>query len=159
MDRVDTSNLSDKKLKKNDRILLDRKMIETRYVYFFIKRAIDILGSLVGLILFIPIFLIVAFLIKKEDKSGPVFFSQERVGKNGKIFKMYKFRSMSVDAEERLASLLEKNEIEGAMFKMKNDPRVTKIGRYIRKNSIDELPQLWNVLRGEMSLVGPSPRD
>lgn len=157
MDRVDTSNLSDKKLKKNDRILLDRKMIETRYVYFFIKRAIDILGSLVGLILFIPIFLIVAFLIKKEDKSGPVFFSQERVGKNGKIFKMYKFRSMSVDAEERLASLLEKNEIEGAMFKMKNDPRVTKIGRYIRKNSIDELPQLWNVLRGEMSLVGPRP--
>ncbi|MEB6146003.1 sugar transferase [Enterococcus casseliflavus] len=132
-------------------------MIETRYVYFFIKRAIDILGSLVGLILFIPIFLIVAFLIKKEDKSGPVFFSQERVGKNGKIFKMYKFRSMSVDAEERLASLLEKNEIEGAMFKMKNDPRVTKIGRYIRKNSIDELPQLWNVLRGEMSLVGPRP--
>ena len=108
MDRVDTSNLSDKKLKKNDRILLDRKMIETRYVYFFIKRAIDILGSLVGLILFIPIFLIVAFLIKKEDKSGPVFFSQERVGKNGKIFKMYKFRSMSVDAEERLASLLKK---------------------------------------------------
>ncbi|MEF7610889.1 sugar transferase [Enterococcus casseliflavus] len=157
MDRVDTSNLSDKKLKKNDRILLDRKMIETRYVYFFVKRAIDILGSLVGLILFIPIFLIVAFLIKKEDKSGPVFFSQERVGKNGKIFKMYKFRSMSVDAEERLASLLEKNEIEGAMFKMKNDPRVTKIGRYIRKNSIDELPQLWNVLRGEMSLVGPRP--
>ncbi|WP_415271212.1 sugar transferase [Enterococcus casseliflavus] len=132
-------------------------MIETRYVYFFVKRAIDILGSLVGLILFIPIFLIVAFLIKKEDKSGPVFFSQERVGKNGKIFKMYKFRSMSVDAEERLASLLEKNEIEGAMFKMKNDPRVTKIGRYIRKNSIDELPQLWNVLRGEMSLVGPRP--
>jgi lipopolysaccharide/colanic/teichoic acid biosynthesis glycosyltransferase len=86
-----------------------------------------------------------------------VFFSQTRVGKNGKEFKMYKFRSMVSDAEERLNDLLKYNETTGAMFKMKNDPRVTKVGRFIRKTSIDELPQLWNVLKGDMSLVGPRP--
>lgn len=99
----------------------------------------------------------VAFKIKQEDPSGPVFFSQNRVGKNGQIFKMYKFRSMCVDAEQKLNDLLKHNEIEGAMFKMKDDPRVTKIGKFIRKTSIDELPQFWNVLKGDMSLVGPRP--
>jgi exopolysaccharide biosynthesis polyprenyl glycosylphosphotransferase len=121
------------------------------------KRLIDIIGALAGIILLLPLFIIVAFLIKKEDSKGPVFFKQIRVGKDGKEFYMYKFRSMVSNAEERLADLLQFNEIEGAMFKMKEDPRVTKIGKFIRKTSIDELPQLWNVLKGDMSLVGPRP--
>lgn len=123
----------------------------------FFKRMIDILGSLLGLILLSPVFLIVAILIRKEDSSGQVVFSQKRVGKQGNLFTMYKFRSMCTDAEERFNDLIELNEIEGAMFKMKNDPRVTKIGKKIRKTSIDELPQLLNVLKGDMSLVGPRP--
>ncbi|KHF28228.1 putative undecaprenyl-phosphate N-acetylgalactosaminyl 1-phosphate transferase [Anoxybacillus sp. BCO1] len=103
------------------------------------------------------LFFLVAVLIKLEDRKGPVFFKQVRVGKDGKEFYMYKFRSMVTDAEEKLQELLKYNEVSGAMFKMKNDPRVTKIGKFIRKTSIDELPQLWNVLKGEMSLVGPRP--
>ncbi|QQB87188.1 sugar transferase [Enterococcus casseliflavus] len=121
------------------------------------KRIIDIIGSIVGMMLLSPLFLVIAYKIKKEEPEGPVFFSQERVGKNGKLFKMYKFRSMCVDAEEKLEMLLQHNEVEGAMFKMKDDPRITKIGKFIRKTSIDELPQLLNVLKGEMSLVGPRP--
>lgn len=121
------------------------------------KRSIDILGSLLGLVLLSPIFLIVAVLIRKEDSSGPVVFSQKRVGIHGNSFTMYKFRSMCIDAEERFSDLIELNEVEGAMFKMKDDPRVTKIGKKIRKTSIDELPQLLNVLKGDMSLVGPRP--
>lgn len=123
----------------------------------FFKRMIDILGSLFGLVLLSPVFLIVAILIRKEDSGGPVVFSQKRVGKQGRLFTMYKFRSMCTDAEERFQDLIELNEIEGAMFKMKDDPRVTKIGKKIRKTSIDELPQLLNVLKGDMSLVGPRP--
>ena len=129
---------------------------QTLYFRVF-KRGIDILGSLFGLISLSPLFIIVAFLIKKEDSKGPVIFSQKRVGKNGNLFTMYKFRSMCTDAEEQLGELLELNEIEGAMFKMKEDPRVTKIGKKIRKTSIDELPQLLNVLKGDMTLVGPRP--
>jgi exopolysaccharide biosynthesis polyprenyl glycosylphosphotransferase len=121
------------------------------------KRLIDIAGALAGLILLFPLFIIIAILIKKEDSKGPVFFKQIRVGKNEKEFHMFKFRSMVSDAEEKLLELLQFNEIEGAMFKMKEDPRITKIGKFIRKTSIDELPQLWNVLKGDMSLVGPRP--
>ncbi|WP_325815244.1 sugar transferase [Enterococcus gallinarum] len=159
MDGLDTSNLDKRKTteKMNNEINLSKEEINTKYAYFFVKRFIDILGSFVGLILLSPLFLIVAYKIKKEDPEGPVFFSQDRVGKNGEIFKMYKFRSMCVDAEEKLETLLQHNEVEGAMFKMKDDPRVTNIGKFIRKTSIDELPQLLNVLKGEMSLVGPRP--
>lgn len=121
------------------------------------KRTFDFVASLLGLIVLLPLFLIVAIAIKLEDSTGAVFYSQTRIGKNKKPFKMYKFRSMTVDADERLKELLDKNEIEGAMFKMKEDPRVTKVGAFIRKYSIDELPQLFNVLRGNMSLVGPRP--
>lgn len=95
--------------------------------------------------------------IKIEDPKGPVFFKQMRVGKNGQIFAMYKFRSMVVDAEKLLSKVAHLNETTGALFKIKNDPRVTKIGKVIRKTSIDELPQLWNVIKGDMSLVGPRP--
>jgi exopolysaccharide biosynthesis polyprenyl glycosylphosphotransferase len=125
--------------------------------YLIAKRIMDICGALIGLICLSWLFLIVAILIKLEDPKGPVFFKQVRVGKDGKEFYMYKFRSMVTNAEELLESLLHLNETTGAMFKMKNDPRVTKVGRFIRKTSIDELPQLWNVLKGEMSLVGPRP--
>jgi len=96
-------------------------------------------------------------LIKVGEPEAPVFFKQLRVGKNGKEFYMYKFRSMCVDAENQLDGLLNQNDVDGAMFKMKNDPRVTRVGRFIRKTSLDEFPQLWNVLKGDMSLVGPRP--
>lgn len=125
--------------------------------YLVLKRLIDILGASMGLILLSPLFLMVSFLIKLEDPKGPIYFKQIRMGKYGQKFYMYKFRSMVSNAEELLALLLKDNEVDGAMFKMKDDPRITKIGRFIRKTSIDELPQLWNVLNGEMSLVGPRP--
>jgi exopolysaccharide biosynthesis polyprenyl glycosylphosphotransferase len=125
--------------------------------YLIAKRIMDICGSIIGLVCLSWLFLIVAILIKLEDPEGPVIFKQVRVGKDGKEFYMYKFRSMVTNAEELLESLLHLNETTGAMFKMKDDPRVTKIGRFIRKTSIDELPQLWNVIKGEMSLVGPRP--
>ncbi|KEZ48831.1 sugar transferase [Metabacillus indicus] len=129
----------------------------TTSTYKLIKRSMDITGALLGIILLSLLFLVVAIAIKLEDPKGPVFFTQKRVGKNGEEFNMFKFRSMVSDAEERLKELLSLNEVTGAMFKMKNDPRITKVGRFIRKTSIDELPQLFNVLKGDMSLVGPRP--
>ena len=121
------------------------------------KRVIDIVGGLVGVILFMPIMCVTAIAIK-IDSPGPVLFKQTRVGQNGRHFKIYKFRSMYVDAEERKKELMAQNEIEGGvMFKMKDDPRVTKVGRIVRKLSIDELPQFFNVLGGTMSLVGTRP--
>ena len=137
--------------------IINPDVVEKKYFYRFIKRLVDIIGSSVGLMLLSPLFLIVAILMKREEPKGPIFFSQTRVGKNENQFKIYKFRSMCVDAEAKLVDLLKHNEVEGAMFKMKDDPRVTKIGKFIRKTSIDELPQLWNVLKGDMSLVGPRP--
>ena len=124
--------------------------------YFTIKRAIDIVGSTVGLILLSPAFLITAIAIKIDTK-GPIFYFQDRVGKNGKLFRMFKFRSMIVNADELLEKLRDQNEMSGPMFKINDDPRITRLGRFIRKTSIDELPQIYNVLRGEMALVGPRP--
>ena len=125
--------------------------------FLFFKRFIDIIGSILGLLLFLPILSIVAFKMKREEPKGPIFFAQTRIGKNEQEFTIYKIRSMCVDAEEKLIELMQYNEIEGAMFKMKEDPRITKVGKFIRKTSIDELPQLWNVLKGNMSLIGPRP--
>ncbi len=125
-------------------------------LYEICKRVMDILGAGCGLILLSPVIIIVAILVKFSSK-GPVFFSQKRVGKNGKEFDMYKFRSMVVNAEELKEKLAAQNEMSGPMFKMKDDPRVTKVGKFIRKTSLDELPQLWNVIKGDMSLVGPRP--
>lgn len=125
-------------------------------LYNFTKRLIDIIGSSLGVIALSPLFLVVAILIKKESE-GPVIFSQDRIGKNGVSFKMHKFRSMVQNAEELKEKLKEQNEMSGPMFKMKEDPRVTRVGKFIRKTSIDELPQLINVLKGDMSLVGPRP--
>lgn len=137
--------------------MLSDENINQKRSYIFMKRLIDIVGSFCGIIILLPVFIIVAICIKLEDPKGPVFFKQIRVGKDEKDFGMYKFRSMVTDAEEKLQDLLQHNEVSGAMFKMKDDPRVTKIGKFIRKTSIDELPQLINVLKGEMSLVGPRP--
>lgn len=124
--------------------------------YFIIKRFMDLLGSFFGIICLSPILIVVALAIKFQSK-GPIFFTQYRIGKDGVPFKMYKFRSMVINAEELLEKLHDKNEMSGPMFKIKEDPRLTKIGKFIRKTSIDELPQLFNVLKGEMSLVGPRP--
>lgn len=126
------------------------------YEYLIVKRFIDIIASLTGIILMLPVMLITAIIIKLDSK-GHIIFSQERVGFNGKLFNMYKFRSMVSNAEELKEALMEKNEMSGPMFKIKRDPRVTKVGRFIRKTSIDELPQLFNILKGDMSLVGPRP--
>ncbi|TCN24162.1 sugar transferase [Mesobacillus foraminis] len=131
--------------------------VNNKKLYLATKRLIDIVGSAVGIVFLSLLFVIIALLIKIEDPKGPVIFAQKRVGLNGKEFKIYKFRSMVSDAEDKLKDLLKYNEVSGAMFKMKNDPRITKIGKFIRKTSIDELPQLFNVLKGEMSLVGPRP--
>ena len=121
-----------------------------------LKRVMDICGAVVGLILcgIISIFLIPAI---KLDSPGPAIFSQIRIGKNGRRFKFYKFRSMYVDAEERKKELMKNNEMDGLMFKMEDDPRITKVGKFIRKTSLDEFPQFWNVLIGDMSLVGTRP--
>lgn len=124
--------------------------------YKSVKRILDILLSSIALILLAPVFLIVAVMITIED-GGPVFFSQSRAGKNMKEFKMWKFRSMCVDADEKFMELMKENEQIGPAFKIKNDQRMTKVGRFIRKFSIDELPQLFNILKGDMSICGPRP--
>lgn len=123
--------------------------------YFITKRLFDILGGIFGLIVsFLPI-VVLSFFIKKD--KGPIFFSQERIGLNGKKFKMYKLRSMVLNADKLKDELLKQNQTQGATFKMKDDPRITKVGKFIRHYSLDELPQFWNVLKGDMSLVGPRP--
>lgn len=138
-------------------LILDRPIIvRGNRLYLIIKRMFDIIGSFVGLLICLPVIIIIAIIIKLED-GGPIIFKQLRVGKNGKKFYIYKFRSMRTDAELLKINLLQENEVKGAMFKIKNDPRVTKIGSFIRKTSLDEIPQFYNVLIGDMSLVGPRP--
>ena len=138
-------------------ITAEEWMIEAQKNHLLTKRIFDVVVSGTILILLSPIFLMLSILISLDSK-GPVFFFQDRVGKKGKLFKMYKFRSMYIDAEQRKAELMKHNEMQdGVLFKMKYDPRVTQVGRFIRKFSLDELPQLWNVLVGDMSLVGPRP--
>ena len=142
---------------KSDKATVNLKYQNRRYIYRMSKRIFDFVASLFGLTILSPLFLIVAIAIKVEDPKGPVFYSQVRLGKKQSPFKMYKFRSMIVDADKHLKELLSENEVDGAMFKMKEDPRVTRVGQFIRKYSIDEFPQLVNVLLGNMSLVGPRP--
>lgn len=134
-----------------------RSAVRSKPVYEFFKRLFDIVFSLIGLILLSPVFLYVTIRIRRES-PGPAFFKQKRVGKNGEPFDMFKFRSMYIDAEERLESMLSKNKGQNTLlFKVDNDERITPYGKKIRANSIDELPQLINILRGEMSFVGPRP--
>ncbi|WP_240666530.1 sugar transferase [Longirhabdus pacifica] len=131
--------------------------IEKKPLYGVVKRILDMSIAFIGLMVCMPLLLMIAICIKVESRKGSVIFKQIRIGKNGKRFSIYKFRSMVCDAEKMLDQLADQNEVEGKMFKMKNDPRVTRVGRWIRKTSIDELPQLWNVLKGDMSIVGPRP--
>ena len=144
-------NLSESKV-----VLLNKDKIRSRFVFHSMKRLFDIVAATCGIVILSPLMIIIAVLIKGED-HGPIFYKQVRVGKNGKTFKMYKFRSMFVNADKMLDKLKEQNDVDGPMFKMKYDPRVTKIGHFIRKHSLDELPQFLNVLKGDMSLVGPRP--
>lgn len=143
----------------NEKELIAKRdeLVNDHVIYLTLKRLMDIIGASLGLIIASPIMLIVAILIKLEDPKGPIFFSQIRNGAYPGTFKMYKFRSMYIDAEERLQELMHLNEQSGPAFKMKYDPRITKVGKFIRKTSLDELPQLFNVLKGDMSLVGPRP--
>ena len=141
----------------NPKIYIDENELNHQFCYRISKRIFGIIVSVLALILISPLLLVIAICIKIDDHSGPVFYTQTRVGKDGKTFKMIKFRSMVSNADELLKKLRSKNEISGAMFKMKNDPRITRVGRFIRKYSLDELPQLFYVIKGDMSLVGPRP--
>ena len=132
-------------------------VIEKRQVYSFIKRCSDILLSLFGLIVLLPVLLIVALIIVIDSPGASPLYTQERVGKNNRLFKIIKFRTMVPNADKMLDALLDKNEMDGPVFKIKNDPRITRFGKIMRMTSIDELPQLWNILVGEMSFVGPRP--
>ena len=159
-----TSYSSENILDKNALIPLQRNLDRNKAILrieTILKRFIDIIGSIVGIVCLIPLTIIIwiANLIMKDN--GPIFYTQERIGKNGKIFKMYKYRSMVVGADEKLKEYLEKNEEARKEYaeykKLKNDPRITKVGAFLRKTSLDEFPQFINILKGEMSLVGPRP--
>ena len=139
------------------KIHINEQKLNHQYGYRIIKRLFDMVASSIAVVLLSPLFLIIAICIKLDDPKGPVFYSQTRVGKDGRQFKMFKFRSMVNNADELLAELRSKNEVNGSMFKMKNDPRITRVGRFIRKYRLDELPQLINVIGGSMSIVGPRP--
>ena len=139
-------------------IELENLQVRDSVFYLFIKRAIDFIGALVGLILLSPIMVIVAIAIKLEDPNGNIIFGHMRVGKDGKMFPCLKFRSMFSNAEEMKKNFTEEQKREYAeTFKLKDDPRITKVGKFIRKTSLDELPQLFNILKGDMTIVGPRP--
>jgi exopolysaccharide biosynthesis polyprenyl glycosylphosphotransferase len=139
------------------KIHIDERKLRHQYGYRLVKRLFDVIASSIAVVILSPVFLIIAIAIKINDPAGPVFYTQTRIGEHGKPFRMFKFRSMVTNADELLEKLRAKNEIEGAMFKMKDDPRITKVGKFIRKYSLDELPQLLNVVGGSMSIVGPRP--
>lgn len=126
-----------------------------RPVYEFVKRVFDVFCSALALVVLSPIFLATAIVVRTD--GGRAFYTQNRVGKNNTVFKMYKFRSMCENAENMQQELMQYNEMDGPVFKIRNDPRITKVGKFIRKYSIDELPQLLNILKGDMSIVGPRP--
>ncbi|MDD6084380.1 MAG: sugar transferase [Oscillospiraceae bacterium] len=156
-----TIRVSGASLSRDEYVALKEKIEKAsdsnRRVYWVVKRFFDIVLSFVAILVLSPVFLIVALAIYIDDPKGSPFFVQTRVGRHGKKFKFYKFRSMVSNAEELLDQLKEKNEKDGPVFKMKDDPRITRIGKFIRKTSIDELPQLFNILKGDMSIVGPRP--
>lgn len=148
---METLEIERKDLLNREEVLCSCKL------YWSLRRFQDVMLSMAALIVLLPFMLLVALVIVLDDPGAGPIFTQERVGRDGKRFRFYKFRSMRANAEAELEDLLELNEMDGPCFKIKNDPRITRVGRFIRKTSIDELPQLWNVLRGEMSIVGPRP--
>ena len=138
--------------------VLDRKeVLRTKRGYWILRRGQDILFSVLAMLVLWPVIGVVALAVVLDDPHGSPIFAQIRCGRDGKPFKMYKFRTMCMDAEERLQELLDANEMDGPVFKIKDDPRITRVGRFLRSTSLDELPQLWNIFKGDMSIVGPRP--
>ena len=139
-------------------ISIDREeMLRSHRHYWVLRRAQDIVFSLLALILLAPLALVISLAIVLDSPGDGAIFRQRRVGRDGKLFWLYKFRTMCPDAEEQLNELLSQNQMDGPVFKIKGDPRITRVGRFLRKTSLDELPQLLNVLQGDMSIVGPRP--
>lgn len=134
-----------------------KEQLHSKKYYWMGRRAQDVFFSGIALVVLSPLMAAIALAIYLDDPKGSPIFSQQRCGRDGKAFKFYKFRSMCVDAEEKLTELLKNNEMDGPAFKMKDDPRITRIGKFLRKTSLDELPQLVNILKGDMSIVGPRP--
>lgn len=148
----------EKQSQRQQESLLDRETVLNKdRGYWAVRRFQDVALSLLGLLVLWPLMLVIAVIIVIDSPGASPIFSQTRVGRDGKEFTFYKFRSMRPNAEAQLESLLDQNEMEGPVFKIKKDPRITRVGRFIRKTSIDELPQLWNILKGDMSIVGPRP--
>ena len=136
---------------------IDREQnLKDHRLYWIDRRTQDVILSALALVVLSPVMLATAIAIVVDDPSAGPVFSQERIGRNGKPFKFYKFRSMCPNAEAKLDDLLDQNEMDGPVFKIKDDPRITRVGKFIRKTSLDELPQLWNILKGDMSIVGPA---
>ena len=158
---VDRNETAEEAPESVDSLVEEKVKVDFTYkeksVYDFIKRVFDIFFSLLALIVLCPFFIIISVVIMIHDRNLKPFFIQNRCGRNGKQFKFYKFRTMCVDAESKLEQLQEKNEMDGPVFKITEDPRITKIGKVLRATGIDELPQLWNILKGDMSFVGPRP--
>ena len=150
MDALSENRIQLKQLDKSD-------LLKKKKLYWFGRRFQDIFFSGLAMIVLFPVMVLTALVVFIDDPHGSPIFCQIRCGRNNKPFKMYKFRSMYCDAEERLKELIKSNEMDGPAFKMKDDPRITRVGKFIRKTSIDELPQLWNILKGDMSIVGPRP--
>ncbi len=150
MDALSENRIQLKQLDKSD-------LLKKKKLYWFGRRFQDIFFSGLAMIVLFPVMVLTALVVFIDDPHGSPIFCQIRCGRNNKPFKMYKFRSMYYDAEERLKELIKSNEMDGPAFKMKDDPRITRGGKFIRKTSIDELPQLWNILKGDMSIVGPRP--
>ena len=139
-------------------VVIDRKQnLREHRLYWVGRRAQDVVLSALALVVLLPVMLATAAAVVVDDPSAGPVFSQERIGRDGKPFKLYKFRSMCPNAEAKLDDLLKQNEMNGPVFKIKDDPRITRVGRFILRTSLDELPQLWNVLEGDMSIVGPRP--
>ena len=152
MNPTDLKTLPEKEL-----VLTREETLENDRLYWRVRRAQDVVISAAALLLLWPLMLLVAVIIVIDSPGAGPIFTQTRVGRDGKEFKFYKFRSMCPNAEAKLKDLLKENEMSGPAFKMKNDPRITRVGKFIRKTSIDELPQLWNIIKGDMSIVGPRP--
>lgn len=139
-------------------VLLDREeVLQTHKWYWFFRRTQDIILSAAALVVLSPVLILICLIVHIDSPHGSPFFSQVRVGRDGKKFVFYKFRSMKPNAENELDNLLKFNEMQGPTFKMRNDPRITKVGRFLRRTGLDELPQLFNILKGDMSIVGPRP--
>lgn len=150
MDALSENRIQLKQLDKSD-------LLKKKKLYWFGRRFQDIFFSGLAMIVLFPVMVLTALVVFIDDPHGSPIFCQIRCGRNNKPFKMYKFRSMYSDAEDRLKELIKSNEMDGPAFKMKDDPRITRVGKFIRKTGIDELPQLWNILKGDMSIVGPRP--